>query len=77
MNPPPPTPDHHDVDVRQVLENLEAGRPVARDDLRIVERVDERESALCDQLLELLEGLADVLAVKDDLRAVALRGVDL
>ena len=50
---------------------------MASDDLGIVERVDERQSALVAQPLASREGLADVLAVEHDLGAVAEARLDL
>ena len=42
--------DDEHVDVRQVLEQLEAARPVAQEDLRVVVRVDEDEAAFLAEL---------------------------
>src|SRR5690606_19056292 len=71
-------PDGHDDDVRVgcVLEDLEADGALARDDGRVVERVDEREAALAAQRLALLERLEDG-AVEDDVGAVGAARVDL
>ena len=75
----PAATDRHDddVDVRQVLEDLEPGRAVAGDQLRVVERVHERQAALGREPLLLGEHLADVAAVDDDLGAVVTAGVEL
>src|SRR5690606_16601822 len=64
-------PDRHDDDVGvgRVLEDLEADRALARDDVRVVERVDEREAVLAAQRLALLERLEDG-AVEGDVGAV-------
>ena len=69
--------DHDDVEVRQVLEQLEADRAVAGDDRRVVERVDEAEALRVADPLHLGEGLADVRAVEDDPGAVAEAGLHL
>src|SRR5690606_33096324 len=66
----------HDVGVGRVLEDLEADRALARDDVRIVERMDEREAALAPQCLALLERLEDG-AVEDDVGAVRAARLDL
>ena len=50
---------------------------MAGDDVRIVERMDEREAALVAQGLHALEGLADVGPVQHDLGAVAQARLDL
>ena len=69
--------DDHDIEVGQVLEQLEADRPVPGDDRRIVERVDELEALGVADPLQLGERLADVGAVEDDPRPVAEAGLDL
>ena len=69
--------DHDDVDLGQVLEQLEAARPVAQQDLRVVVGMDEDEAAFLAQPLEVLERLADVRAVQDDLGAVLAARVHL
>ena len=70
-------PDHHDVQVRNVLEQLQADRAVAGDDRRVVERVDELEALGVADPLHLGEGLADVGPMQDDSRAVAETRVHL
>ena len=77
ISPPPPTPDDHDVDIGQVLDELEADRAVTGDDLRVVERVHERQALGVADPFHLGERLADVRAVEDDPGAVAEAGVDL
>ena len=62
--------DDDRVEVRRVLEHLEAERARAGDHLRIVEGVDEDVAVLERQLARLGEGIVDDLAVKHDLGAV-------
>ena len=71
--PSPADADHDHVDLRQVLDDLQADGALARDDTRIVERVQEEQAALVAQLLHPRERVPDVLAVEDDLGAVAAR----
>ena len=54
----PAAADRHDDDVglRKVLVDLQPHRPLARDELRIIERMDVGVAALGDELLRFLVG---------------------
>ena len=65
---------HQDgVEVGHLLGQLEADRALAGDDARVVEGMDEDEAALGLDLPGAGVGLVVVLAVQDDLGAVAPR----
>ena len=65
--------DRHDdhVEVRRLLEHFERRRARSRDDLRIVERMDEHIALLERQLARLGVGVVEHVAVEHDLGAMA------
>ena len=67
--------DGHDdrLDVGRLLEDLERHRALARDDVRVVERMDEREALARGDRLGVRARLGEVGAVQHDARA-ELRG---
>ena len=75
----PASADRHDDDVGlwKVFMDLEAERSLARDELRIVERMNICESALDDELPGFLVGLVPDRAVQHHFRSVRARRVDL
>ena len=75
--PPATDTDDGDVEVGQVLDEFEPGRPVPGDDRRIVEWVDQHEAFGVADPLQLGEGLADVGAVEHDPCPIAEAGLHL
>ena len=67
----------HGLHVRQLLQNLQPQRPLPRDDVRVVEGMDKGHPLLPAQLLRV--GARVVISPRHqaDLRAVALRRLDL
>ena len=63
--------DRHDdrFDVGRLLEDLERHRALARDHVRVVERMDEREAVALGELAGVRARLGQVGAVQDDVRA--------
>ena len=69
-SPPPPIGTSHGRQVGQVLDELEADRPLARDDPVVVERRDDRQAAFGGDRLGHLPPLLARVADDDDLGAV-------
>ena len=69
--------DDDRVDVRRVLQDLEADRPLAGDHERVVERVDEHAARLREVLLEAGEGLRGTVGLEVDRGAERAGAVDL
>ncbi len=62
--------DDQCVDLRRILQHLERDGALAGDDLRIVERVDDRQPLCVGQIARIGQRLVDIVAVEDDLGAV-------
>jgi hypothetical protein len=71
--------DRHDdrLDVRLLVDDLQADRAGAGDDARVVVRGDERRARLPGEPLGGLEGLVEDLALQHDLGAIAAGGLQL
>ena len=67
----------HDIDVAELLEDLQTDRPLPRDDVLIIEGMDEGIALLLLELARLLVGIVIDARHEADLRAVALGGLDL
>ena len=77
QSPPPPDRDHDAREVRDVLEQLEPERALARDHVGVVERMHEREPALARPLLGDADAVVDRVAADVDDRALAARRLGL
>ena len=69
--------DQHRLDVGHLLCELEADRPLARDDERLLERMNERRTVLRDVLARRVEARLDRVAGEHDLGAVVPCCLDL
>ena len=76
-SPPPPTGTTTRARSGHVLEQLEPERALAGDDVRVVERVHEREAAVVRALARERDAVVDRAAADVDDRALAARRLDL
>ena len=73
IRPPPPMPSNDGVEVGDRVEQLEAERALADDDVAVVERVDEHRAGALGELGGQAQRRLDGRALEHDVGAVAAR----
>ena len=69
--------DHHHIEIGKLIQNFEADRALPRDDVLVVERVDESKTVTLLQITRVLVGIGQRLAMDDDVRTKIARVLDL